>query len=201
MTYGRASAFLFVNRFTQHTPYTSVVITFPGADDQMAEVQAQQKFVEKVCPRCNGIRREQEFPSTLFNNYLDKIYTPLKSIKNEIRLLKISPSLEEEPLRCSLEPISLDDNARYTALSYCWGDANDRADITVNGRCISATRTLENALRRMRDVDQDTVVWADAICINQQDATEKSVQVRLMGDIYSNGMSKSIKECPLLIQH
>ena len=162
----------------------------------MAEVQAQQK-----CPRCNGIRREQEFPSTLFNDDLDKIYTPLKSIKNEIRLLKISPGLEEEPLRCSLEPISPDDNARYTALSYCWGDAKDRADITVNGWCISVTRNLENALRHMRNVDQDTIVWADAICINQQDATEKSVQVRLMGNIYSNGMRKSIKECPLLIQH
>jgi hypothetical protein len=53
----------------------------------------------------------------------------------------------------------------------------------------------------MRDVDRNTVVWADALCINQQDATEKSVQVRLMGDIYANGMLKSAKESPLLIQH
>ncbi len=165
----------------------------------MAEVQAQQKFVEKVCPRCNGVRREQEFPSTPFNDHLDKVYSPLKSIENEIRLLKISSSLEEEPLVCSLEPISLDGDAPYTALSYCWGDANDRADIMVNGQSVSVTRNLENALRRMRNVDQDKVVWADAICINQQDAAEKSVQVSMMGSIYSKGVLRSMKGYYLLI--
>ena len=154
----------------------------------MAEVQIQQNFVQRVCPRCNGIRREQEFLSTPFNEYLDKIYTPLKHMEAEIRLLKICPGLEEEPLTCFLEPVLLTDNIRYTALSYCWGNANDRADITVNGRHVSFTRSLESALRRMRNADQNTIVWADALCINQQDVTEKSVQVGLMGDIYAKGM-------------
>ena len=164
----------------------------------MAELQIQQNFVERVCPRCNGISREQEFLSTPFNDYLDKIYTPLRLIETEIRLLRICPGLEEEPLTCFLEPILLDDNVRYTALSYCWGKANDRADITVNGRHISVTRNLENALRRMRNADQNMIVWADALCINQQDVTEKSVQVGLMGDIYAKGMRRYIKQCPLL---
>jgi Heterokaryon incompatibility protein (HET) len=137
----------------------------------------------------------QEFPSTASNADLDKIYAPLESVKREIRLLKTISGLEDEPLRCSLEVISLEDNARYSALSYCWGDANDRVNITVNEQNISVTKTLENALRRIRNVNQNTVVWADAICINQQDAAEKSVQVGMMGDIYSNGMRKSIKGC------
>jgi hypothetical protein len=161
----------------------------------MTDVQAQVKFVDKVCPRCKAIRREQEFPSTASNADLDKIYAPLESVKREIRLLKTISGLEDEPLRCSLEVISLEDNARYSALSYCWGDANDRVNITVNGQNISVTKTLENALRRIRNVNQNTVVWADAICINQQDAAEKSVQVGMMGDIYSNGMRKAIKGC------
>jgi Heterokaryon incompatibility protein (HET) len=29
-------------------------------------------------------------------------------------------------------------------------------------------------------------MWADAICINQEDISERNAQVRLMGDIYSN---------------
>jgi hypothetical protein len=166
----------------------------------MAEVQAQQKFVEKVCPRCNNVRREQELASTSFNDYLDKVYTSLKSIENEIRLLKIHPGLENEPLICSLEPISLDSDAPYTALSYCWGDANDRADIIINGQSVSVTRNLENALRRIRNVDHVAVVWADAVCINQQDAAEKSVQVGMMGSVFSKGVLSSMKGCYLLIR-
>lgn len=177
-----------------------IVIAFPDDNYQMAEFQTQENLVERVCPRCSGIWRGQGFLSTPSNDYLDKIYTSSKLTENEIRLLKISPGFEEEPLCCSLEPISLNDNAPYTALSYCWGDANDRADITVNGQHTSVTRNLENALRHMRNVDQSTVVWADALCINQQDSTEKSVQVQLMGDIYAKGMLKFIKECLLLMQ-
>jgi hypothetical protein len=81
----------------------------------MTDVQAQVKFVDKVCPRCKAIRREQEFPSTASNADLDKIYAPLESVKREIRLLKTISGLEDEPLRCSLEVISLEDNARYSA--------------------------------------------------------------------------------------
>lgn len=153
----------------------------------MTEAQEQMMFVQKKCPRCKSLRREQAFPSTPFKDNLDKIYTPLNSAGKEIRLLKIASALDYEPLNCSLEPVSLND-ACYTALSYYWGDANDRVDITVNGQTISITRNLESALRHMRNVDRDTVVWADAICINQQDNAEKDVQVGAMDDIYSKGM-------------
>ena len=165
----------------------------------MTEAQEQTRFVEKVCPRCKSLRREQAFPSTPFKDHLNKIYTPLNSAGKEIRLLKIASGLEDEPLNFSLKPVSLND-ARHTALSYCWGDANDRVDITVNGQNISVTRNLENALRHMRNVDQGTVVWADAICINQQDVAEKNVQVGAMGDIYSKGMLDSMWGCYLLMQ-
>jgi hypothetical protein len=157
----------------------------------MTEAQEQTKFVEKVCPRCKSLTREQAFPSTPSKGHLDKIYTPLSSTGKEIRLLKIASGVENEPLDCSLEPVSLND-ARYTALSYCWGDAKDRVDIIVNGQKMSVTRNLENALRHMRNVDQGKIVWADAICINQQDSAEKNIQVGAMGDIYSKGMPDSI---------
>jgi phage FluMu protein Com len=157
-----------------------------SADDQMAEVQAQKKYIEKVCPRCKSARLEENFPSAPFNEHLDQIYTPLVSAQKEIRILKIYPGLTEEPLRCSLQPASLDD-ARYSALSYCWGDGNDRRDIAVNGRIISVTKNLENALRHLKNRAQDVAIWADAICINQQDLAEKSIQVGMMGNIYSKG--------------
>jgi hypothetical protein len=55
-------------------------------------------------------------------------------------------------------------------LPYSSGNANDRTDITINGQSVSVTMKLENAWRRMKNVGEDKLAWADAICINQQDA-------------------------------
>ncbi|KAE9363193.1 HET-domain-containing protein [Stipitochalara longipes BDJ] len=150
----------------------------------MAEILDQKKYVEKECPRCKSIRLEEAFPVNAPNISPDKIYTPLAPADKQIRLLKICSGLPEHPLECIIEPVFLQD-AQYTALSYCWGAGTDRIYIMVNGQTIAVTRNLENALRRLRKTDQDTVVWADAICINQQDCAEKSVQVGMMGNIYS----------------
>jgi hypothetical protein len=49
----------------------------------------------------------------------------------------------------------------FMALSYVWGDASDGATILVDGKPLSVTKTLEMALRHLRDFRR---VWADAIC-------------------------------------
>jgi len=48
-----------------------------------------------------------------------------------------------------------------------------------------ATVNLFNALRRLRLPHEERRLWVDAICINQDDNTEKSHQVNLMSKIYS----------------
>ena len=57
------------------------------------------------------------------------------------------------------------------------------ANFVVNGEVTPVTKNLANALRRLQDVT-DMPVWADAICINQQDVKERNHQVQLMGQIY-----------------
>jgi hypothetical protein len=37
------------------------------------------------------------------------------------------------------------------------------------------------------ETDNDVVVWADAICINQNNVEERNPQVRMMGNIYGMG--------------
>jgi hypothetical protein len=83
--------------------------------------------------------------------------------------------------------VSLDDDPTFTALSYCWGNANLRRYINVNGDQVSVTESLETALKYMRHGENNIPVWADAICINQSDRDEKSVQAAMMGDIYAHG--------------
>jgi hypothetical protein len=78
---------------------------------------------------------------------------------------------------------------KYIALSYVWGDEAIGSPISINNETTSITTNLDRALRNLwRKGGEEVLVWADAICINQADDVEKASQVRMMGDIYSNGM-------------
>ncbi|KAH8655046.1 heterokaryon incompatibility, partial [Tricladium varicosporioides] len=72
----------------------------------------------------------------------------------------------------------------YSALSYVWGDPKHVCDIAINGKMAKITKSLANALRSIRKNTKIRVIWADAICINQQDFDEKSWQVQEMAAIY-----------------
>ncbi|CZR59949.1 uncharacterized protein PAC_09844 [Phialocephala subalpina] len=102
----------------------------------------------------------------------------------DIRLLQILPGKAEEQIVCELLVVSLNDELYYEALSYTWGMLVMEKRIIVNGSTFLVTSNLELALRHLRDPARSRVIWADLICINQQDEDEKSSQVRLMGDIY-----------------
>ena len=103
----------------------------------------------------------------------------------EIRLLKLLPGSSDTEIICETTVVCLADCERYTALSYTWGDPDDRLPITLNGiPDINVTRNLYVALQHLRDADQALAMWIDALCINQADRDEMSNQVQIMGDIY-----------------
>ncbi|KAK1758962.1 ankyrin repeat-containing domain protein [Echria macrotheca] len=56
--------------------------------------------------------------------------------------------------------------------------------ITANGKRLPVTPNLYMALRYLRRSDQARVLWVDAVCINQDDVTERGHQVQQMGGIY-----------------
>lgn len=116
-------------------------------------------------------------------------YTPLLE-PDAFRIIVIHPALSiESPLSCSLihsnlfhcnQPLI--DN--YSALSYVWGDANNRKTVSVDEKPLLVTASLDPALRHLRDRKKDVMIWADGICINQSDYEEKNTQVNLMALIY-----------------
>jgi len=69
-------------------------------------------------------------------------------------------------IKCDLQIISLDTVpvVEYTALSYVWGDVSVTEDISINGTTASVTTNLAAALRHIREVFGEGVLWADAIC-------------------------------------
>ena len=111
-------------------------------------------------------------------------YEPLYLDDYEIRLLTILPGPLTSTVRCTMEKASLINPVKYTALSYCWGDTTITEGVFVNGVEIPATINLVDALQYLRSLGVSTV-WADAICINQNDKQEKGLQIRNMRQIYS----------------
>ncbi|KAL2672588.1 hypothetical protein Neosp_013301 [[Neocosmospora] mangrovei] len=115
-------------------------------------------------------------------------YKPLDTGKSEIRMLKLpaKPSNNFE-----LIIVSLDDDPEYAALSYLWGDPQEREIITVQGHEVGVTKSLATALSRLcqgQSSLQTDYLWADAICIDQANLSERSQQVQLMGRIYSSAL-------------
>ncbi|KAH8894579.1 heterokaryon incompatibility, partial [Thozetella sp. PMI_491] len=74
----------------------------------------------------------------------------------------------------------------YTALSYAWGEEPGTGEIRVSGNLVTIMRNLCCALRRVRSSITCRTLWADAICIDQGNSTEKGHQVDLMAAIYDH---------------
>jgi hypothetical protein len=104
-----------------------------------------------------------------------------------LTLLDTNGDLNEAQVCCKLEHAYLDDPPQYHALSYCWGDPHMTVPIQVNGKPKRVTTNLEAALRELR-AQKIEKVWVDALCINQQDPTERGLQVMRMGLIYSRAL-------------
>ena len=127
------------------------------------------------------------------------MYEPLQN--NEIRLSEVKPaSKEDEEVVCRLRIVSRDTAPSYKALSYCWGPRDERGKSTIiietGEKRVrwAVTPSLEMALRRLRYNDGCTslLIWADAICINQENEVEKGKQVQEMRHVYQNAEEVSI---------
>ncbi|KAL6855643.1 heterokaryon incompatibility protein domain-containing protein [Trichoderma novae-zelandiae] len=106
-----------------------------------------------------------------------------------IRIIKLhgAASLSDD-IRFDLITTSLDEPLPYEAISYTWsGQALDRP-VYANGQEYRITKNAEDVMRRLRPSkpEDSRNLWIDAICINQKDDAEKSVQVQLMFDVYAN---------------
>jgi hypothetical protein len=87
-------------------------------------------------------------------------------------------------VNCAIRIISLDNDDKYEALSYVWGERNDSEVIEISGHRVRITRNLHAALRRLRLSGQTRTIWIDQLCINQLDNDERGRQVAMMRDIY-----------------
>lgn len=106
----------------------------------------------------------------------------------EIRLLVPDTTGDNDGLSWTIQHIALASEPKFEALSYTWGPQIDTYPISCNRRLLRIHHNLHSALpylaRRNRDTAQALPLWIDAVCINQADDDEKSIQINLMNLIY-----------------
>jgi hypothetical protein len=104
-----------------------------------------------------------------------------------IRVLLLSGGSANQ-LFAELIETTLGDNIPFEAISYVWGNSTKSRRLALRGgTTLKITESLYNALRSIRHSlveDGSRAVWADGVCINQEDLDERSQQVRLMAEIY-----------------
>ncbi|KAL9627226.1 MAG: hypothetical protein Q9164_007668, partial [Protoblastenia rupestris] len=101
-----------------------------------------------------------------------------------VRLVELPPGEKKGEISCSLRTYPLSQSPEYEAVSYCWGDFTNRVQIHCEGRLLSIPSNLYAFLLRTRAKGIKRTLWADAICINQADNSEKTKHVQLMRDVY-----------------
>ncbi|TQS31435.1 hypothetical protein Golomagni_08281, partial [Golovinomyces magnicellulatus] len=115
-------------------------------------------------------------------------YKPFSKPRS-IRILTLQPSEDPtSPLVGTLSEENLDvgPSESYEAISYVWGNPSRTASIACHDATLTLTQSIHDALVRVRLTDKPRRLWADQICINQNDVRERSQQVEFMNVVYQN---------------
>jgi hypothetical protein len=154
-------------------------------------VFAEEKVETLALPVVADLQPEQ---AKLVQQRVSKdIYTPVREWQTRIVVLSEASSSDE--LRAELRTVDLiwgegvvfhdtQERIDFTALSYTWGEPIFSQKLILNDVAYPITENLYLFLRRCLQRTEIRRLWIDAVCINQHDDAEKSMQVANMLSIY-----------------
>lgn len=102
--------------------------------------------------------------------------------QERIRIMVLLPGGPKKPIRCKLSTVPVRDAPCYEAISYVWGER--RGAMLCDGKRLEVPLNLAHALIRFRHKTESCLLWADAVCINQNNITERGHQMQMMGDVF-----------------
>ena len=122
-------------------------------------------------------------------------YTDLTDPEN-IRLLAVrSAPKDADLIDCTLFECDLKD-AKYEALSWCWGDRLKTRKIQISDstetKSLAIPENLYEGLKALRLDKKVRNLWVDAVCIHQNNVQERNKQVPRMDQIYGNASNVCI---------
>lgn len=122
-------------------------------------------------------------------------YSTLALDSKQLRVLRPISTVNERILKFEILDVPRGSAPLYTAVSYSWGEGRPSEVIFVNGKAFYVSVTLWSCLHYLSlhaKVAIWTHIWVDAICINQNNVTEKNSQVRLMDETYQRATCVSV---------
>lgn len=125
--------------------------------------------------------------STVLTRHL---YEYTRLLENEIRLFTLFPGEHTQRLQGMLWTTNSRMAGAYTTLSYVWGREDQPVHTlsTPTGRLIIRD-SLHEALLSLRQRHEPLTLWIDALCINQEDKSEKAQQIALLAEIFQRSTS------------
>ncbi|KAF7680529.1 hypothetical protein GT037_002180 [Alternaria burnsii] len=116
-------------------------------------------------------------------------YHHLEQSKRQFRVLRLLNS-DANDIRCELNTFSLLDHGlpTFKALSYRWGDDIPEFAVCLDGHQILIRSNLHIIMAQMVAENNRDWIFIDALCINQDDETEKLSQVSAMGEVYQRAL-------------
>jgi hypothetical protein len=87
-------------------------------------------------------------------------------------------------IECELTTCAWSWKTAFKAVSYTWRQPKPCKKILVNGHSVSVRQNLWNLLYELRLAKETSLLWIDALCINQSNVSERNTPVPLMSMIY-----------------
>lgn len=156
------------------------------ADDEYEPPQRARRTGYPT-PRGNGQRNPQTSLHDLMIPRNTYEYEPIR--ENSIRLVYLHPGTPDEPITCDLKAFGRDNAPKYEALSYVWGSGAAVHEVKVDGKAFYTGPNLHSALLTSRQCNSVSILWIDAMCIDQSNIQERNEQVRMMKNIYEHAQS------------
>ena len=124
-------------------------------------------------------------------------YQPLPPQQGDnafFRLLSLEPGTCYDPIVCQLQTATIpcpdlqgpskERCPAYEAVSYTWGPKVPMREINLGYWVVRVRENLWHFLHHRRDSAEPTLLWVDALCIDQSNLIERASQVQLMKRIY-----------------
>lgn len=112
----------------------------------------------------------------------------LSDAQNQIRLLRLQSGSGADPIACDYVVYSFSDPLEYIGISYTWGDPTPTHAVTIAGKKVNVHQNCHYALWQARQSYPAFLgmqhFWLDALCIDQSNLHEKSLQVQAMSRIF-----------------
>ncbi|KAK5077621.1 hypothetical protein LTR70_000958 [Exophiala xenobiotica] len=103
-------------------------------------------------------------------------WPPLTS-PNHIRLFRVHRTKGGADIEIELSDHAMEHVPPYEAISYCWTTSQGNKTIKCNDTQLPITKSLYDALQARVRLGNVEYLWADTLCISQDDIQEKNSQI------------------------